>query len=361
MRARPPSSRPLILVAVLVAVLVACRRLSTPSAPPPDPGQALYGQGKYVDALPLLEKAAASGRSGTLLYQVGFCKGVVEGRGGPSKKALWEEAEPLLEKEIDEPHGATLDRLYYLTAINYDQNELDTMRRHARQAVDQIERGGDPNSLTGEDWFRLARLHEFLQEGSEAEAAYRRAVSFFHKTPAQNPSYQALALARVADLDFDGQRYAAAATGYDQALHLVPDLDQVRPFVYGRALLAAGRFDDAVATFSKDRDANTATESQYAADMARKAKDAGGLNAADSDGTPISGMPGDGLDERIKRAGKDYRAAREKNSFKQGDPLPAEVADVQKRFVALLCERLLKTGEVQEFCLREGLADLVRR
>jgi hypothetical protein len=37
------------------------------------------------------------------------------------------------------------------------------------------------------------------------------------------------------------------------------------------------------------------------------------------------------------------------------------VAQYQKRFVSLLRERLLQTPDVQEFCLKEGIADLVRR
>jgi hypothetical protein len=69
----------------------------------------------------------------------------------------------------------------------------------------------------------------------------------------------------------------------------------------------------------------------------------------------------DSLDERVRDAGKAYKAVREKNSYKPGDALPAEVADQQKRFVSLLVMRLAEAQEVQEFCLKEGIAELVRR
>ena len=359
---QPPRTAPAVAI-VLGLGLLSCTgsQKEAPRQAPPDPAQVSYAQGKYAAALPLLEKALTAGRSGTLLYQIGYCKGAIEGKDGDSKIRLWGEARPLLEGEIVEPGGATLDRLYYLTAICSEQGEIETMRKFARQAVDSIEKGPDPNALSGEDWFRLARIHEFLDEASEGEAAYRRAVSDFRKTPATNPSYQALALVRVADLDYDSRRFEAAASGYDEALKLIPNLEQVRPFNHGIALLATGRLEDAINAFGADRNEVTNTESQYAADLARKAKAAGGLVKADADGAPIDSMPLEGLDGRIKQAGADFRAAREKHSFRAGDSLPAEVADRQRRFVSLLRERLLQTGEVQEFCLKEGLADLVRR
>jgi tetratricopeptide (TPR) repeat protein len=361
-RHHTPHARLLVLGAALVAACAAtCSRGGTGSEAPPDPAQVLYSQGKYAEALPLLEKAAAAKRTGSLVYQIGFCKGATEGPTTASKKELWGEARPLLEQEVAQPGQATLDRLYYLTVIASDQGDADAMRKFALQAIDTIEKGADQNALTGEEWFRLARIHEFVEEPSEAEAAYRRSVSAFQKTAARNPSYHALALARVGDLDFDNRRFDAAADAYGEALKLIPNIDQVRPYRRGMALLGSGKIDEAIAAFASDQDVRTNTESQYAADLARKVKEVGGLDDADADGTPIDRMPLEGLEGRVKRAGAEFRAAREKHSFKAGDPLSAELADRQKRFVSLLRERLLQTGELQEFCLREGLADLVRR
>jgi hypothetical protein len=90
-------------------------------------------------------------------------------------------------------------------------------------------------------------------------------------------------------------------------------------------------------------------------------KAVGGLARSDTDGTPLPGMALDGLDDRIRDAAKAYRAGREKHSYKPGDALPAELADQQKRFASLLITRLAETQEVQEFCLKEGIAELVRR
>jgi len=331
-------------------------------AAPADPGEALYNQGKYSEALPLLEANAATTKTGTLLYQIGFAKGSLSGATGAAvRNTYWTEAKPLLEAEIAAPGGATLERLYYLTVIAFDETDLPGMEKYAGQAVETIEKGPDPNSLSGEDWFRLGRLHDFLRQPSEAEAAYRRALAAFRKVPAINPAYQALALVRVADIEFDGRRFDLAATGYGEALALLPTLDQVKPFRLGLALFGTGRYDESIAAFKKDHDPETMTESQYGADLAQKAKEVGGLNISDADGAAISAMDLDALDTRIRDAAREYRNAREKNSVKPGDTLPAEVAQYQKRLVSLLRERFLQTQELQEFCLKEGIADLVRR
>jgi tetratricopeptide (TPR) repeat protein len=367
-RRRPRRTQVLLLVSLAVVSLApSCRRgggeegHTGTSVAPVDPGQALYNSGKYGEALPLLEQSAAKGRTGTLLYEIGYAKGAVDPAHAEEKRRLWGEAEPLLAQEITAPGGATLDRYYYLTVINYDQGEGDKVQEYAHQAINQIEQGPGAGQLGGEDWFRLGRLHEFLSQASESEAAYRRAVSAFRDKPAANPSYQALALAAVGQRDLEARRFADAATEFDQALALSPGLGHVKPYQHGTALLGAGRFNDAATTFMKDQDMETATDAQYAADLARKAQQAGGLDANDTDGIPFEGMGSELLDGRIRDAAKAFRDLRAKNSWKMGDALPAELVPAQKRFCGLLREKFLQDHFMQEFCLREGIADLVRR
>ena len=356
----------LVLGLALVSLAPSCRKAGEEQAggapaAPLDPGQALYNSGKYVEALPLLEESAAKGRTGTLLYEIGYAKGAVDTSHGTEKKRLWAEAEPLLEQEIASPGGATLDRYYYLTVINFDQAEGAKVQEYARQAINQFQMGPDAAKLGGEEWFRLGRLHEFLDEPSESEAAYRRAVSAFRERPAANPTYQALSLAAVAGRDLQARRFSEAAAQYDQALSLAANLGHVNPYLHGIALLGAGRFNDAATAFMRDLDAETATDAQYAADLARKSQDAGGLDPQDVDGVPIEGMGGDLLVGRIREAAKTFRELRVKNSWKPGDTLPAELVPAQKRFCALLREKFLQDHLMQEFCLQEGIADLVRR
>lgn len=330
-------------------------------AAPVSEGQALYNQGQFAAALPHFLKEGESGRrDGTLLYQIGFLREMVEAK-NDERDRLWQEAEPLLEKEIAAPGGADLERLYYLCKINAVQGDFERVRQYGAQAVEQFEKGPNPNGPTGEDWFRLGRVHDLMGEVSEAEACYRRAVSDFTRAPSAIPVFHALALQRVADLDYGKGRYAQAAAGYDQALKILPTVKDVRPFDHAIALLAAGRFEQAVARFGEDRDEQTTTESQYGADLARKAKEVQPLDDTDRDGAPIGAMSYEVLSARIKEAAADYRKIREKNSYRPGDPLTAELAQYQKRFVILMREHLVRQKQVQDFCLHEGIADLVRR
>lgn len=320
----------------------------------------LYNEGKYAEALPILQKASEGGlQDGVLLYQLGYCRDVVEQK-PDARRELWKQAEPVLIQEVSRPGGATLERLYYLTVISSDQGAYDRMAQHARQAVEQFEKGPDPNALSGEDWFRLGRLHDFLQEASEAEAAYRRSASVFSKAKEGNASYRSLALAKVGDFDMSAGHYPTAAEEFDEALRALPSNPQVRPFTHALALLAVHRFDDAIARFGADR-GETADESQYGADLARKMKEVAPLEAKDVDGMAFAGISVEVLPARVTDAAKAYRAAREKNKYRPGDPLPAEVALYQKRFVTLLGEYFVRTKSLQEFCLKEHIADLVRR
>jgi tetratricopeptide (TPR) repeat protein len=323
-------------------------------------GTTLYNEGKYAEALPVLQKARESGlKDGTLLYQLGFCREVVEHSPEP-RRETWREAEPVLVQEIAQPGGATLERLYYLTVIHSDSDRFDDMTKYARQAVEQFEKGPNPNSLGGEDWFRLGRLHDFLSEASLAEAAYRRSVSAFTKAKGGVASYNSLALARVADYDLIAGHYVKAAEDFDAALKLYPPNNQVKPFNHALALLAVRRYDEAIARFGEDK-GETSTESQYGGDLAKKAKAVEPLDDKDVDGSPIQRLSDEVLAARVKQTAADFRAARVKNSYQPGDALPAEVALHQKRFVALLIEYFLRMKTMQEFTLKEGIADLVRR
>ena len=323
-------------------------------------GTALYNQGKYKEALPLFQKAREAGlKDGLLLYQMGYCREAVEGR-PDGRRETWNEAQPVLVEEVSRPGGASLERLYDLAVIHSDQHEWDKMNQYARQAIEQFEKGPNPNALSGEGWFRLGRLHDLVVEPSEAEAAYRRSVSVFARTQDGSLIYRSLVLAKVAELDFHLERYAQAAKGFDEALRLFPANNQVRPFLHGLALLAAHRFEEARTRFGADT-SDTNTESQYGVDLARKGNDVAPLGDKDTDGVPLVSIPDEGLQARIREAARAFRSAREKNSYRPGDTLPAEVALHQKRFVALLGEYFARTRAIQEFCLREGIADLVRR
>jgi tetratricopeptide (TPR) repeat protein len=347
---------PLLLLPILaLAILARCGGDGSDRTQ----GEILYVQGKYAEALPHLSKQAETARTGIVLYQLGYCLYAASGDEG-QRRALWEEAIPLLESELEGPEGATLERLYYLAAIGMTHGDLGEMKRFARRAIDEIEHGPDMTRLGGEDWFRLARMHDWLNEASEAEAAYRRAVSVFRKeAPGGNISYRTLSLARVGDLDFVQLHYGSASEAYDEAVSLSPDGAEIEPFNHGLSLLAIGRFADAAARLVEDRNQETASESRAAAAIARMAEETKPLIEEDFDGMKLGTMPMSHLQARLIESGGTLQQVRHRLSWKPGDPLAPELVDRQRRFLSLARERLIRTQRIREFLHREGLADLV--
>ena len=358
-------------VALGVLILLAAGSCARESITPPLPRSILlYEEGRFEESLPLLRADLESGADGALLYRVGFVEYLLDAD-GEKQMRTWGEAERLLEAEIAATGDATLDGLYYLAKINAEQFEFDVMRRFAALAVEKFEDAGNPASLSGADWYRLGYLHELMNDASRAEAAYRRAGSIFEKQPDGQQIYRALASALIADLAFDGGQYERAAGAYDRAVSLAPVLNLVHPFQHGLALFGAGRFDEAIARFAevKAGDGHRVTgtdpeilfnEAQYATDLARMAVDAGEVVGEDLDEMPFTKMLDEVLLRRIRDAAIEYRRVREKYAYRAGDPLPSEMKAFQRRFVALLREKLIRDAGIIGFLSRESISDLVR-
>lgn len=324
------------------------------------PAEALYNQGKYGEALPLLREQEGSRRTGTLLYQLGYCVFAVEGDEA-ERKVLWDAAVPLLEQELSAPEGATLERLYYLAAIHMTNGDHEAMRRFSHRAVDEIEKGPEMTRLDGESWFRLARIHDWLNEPSEAEAAYRRAVSAFRAHgPADNPAYQGLALARVADLDFLNLSYQSAVLSYDEAFAAVPESGEIKAFNHGLSLLAVGRFAEARDRFMGDQDPKTRDESSLGAVIARMCEETKPLLEEDFDGMKLGTMPIGTLQNRVLESSGAYMQVRNRYSYKPGDPLVPDLVDKQRRLVSLVREWVIRKREIRAFLEQQGLAELFR-
>ena len=363
---RAPSA--VALGALILLAAGSCARESiTPSLPR---SILVYEEGRFEESLPLLRADLESGADGALLYRVGFVEYLLDAN-REKQMRTWGEAERLLEAEIASRGDATLDRLFYLAKINAEQYEDDVMRRFVSLAVEKFEDEGTPDLLSGADWYRLGYLHELMNDDSRAEAAYRRAGSVFEKQPEGQQIYRALASALIADLDFDGGRYERAAGAYDRAVALAPVLNLVHPFQHGLALFGAGRFDESITRFAEVQPGdghritgtdpeNLFNEAQSAADLARMAIDVGELAGEDFDEMASTKMLDEALLHSIREAARKYRGVRGKYAYRRGDPLPSEMKDFQRHFVALLRERLIRDGKIIGFLNSESISDLVR-
>ena len=135
--------------------------------------EALYAEGRYAEALPLLEQLTSEGpATGALLYRLSYCQRV----GGAEAQSRESEAHAraLLEKEL--PETKDLEVSFYLTNTYQNAGREDDVRRVAAEATTRVEGGAIPEPTTGDGMFQLGKL--YADQGLELQAMewYDKAV-----------------------------------------------------------------------------------------------------------------------------------------------------------------------------------------
>jgi tetratricopeptide (TPR) repeat protein len=351
MTLRRHASVALSTLALLLLLAGACAASAAKRAA--EEGGRLYDEGKYEEALPLLEKAADQGiEDGELFYQLAY---VYEFKSMADKSRSYrEKAIPLLEKKARSKRGS-LESWYYLTAVYANLDRTDEVAKAAREG---IARYGEKTGLSAEDQFRLGRLYQFAGDGSRGAAVYRRAVEAFEASAHPNAVLFALALLADARTDFSSRRYAEASKKFDRAAPLAPWL---APSPYERALLhlGAGELDKAAAEFAQVRDENLLTEAQYGADVARRLGGAGGATDKTSEGKSFMELDNAALGEAIQKAADGLKAARDAESAGKGGGETRRASE--RLFFSLVAEWMLRGNPIREQALSGGYADLIRR
>ncbi|HEV8336828.1 MAG TPA: hypothetical protein VGR67_10455 [Candidatus Polarisedimenticolia bacterium] len=351
MALRRHASVALSTLALLLLLAGACAASAAKRAA--EEGGRLYDEGKYDEALPLLEKAADQGiDDGELFYQLAY---VYDLKSMADKSRSYRErAVPLLEKKARAKEG-NLESWYYLTAVYANLDRTDDVAKASREG---ISRYGEKTGLSAEDQFRLGRLYQFAGDGSRGAAAYRRSVEAFTAAAHPNPVLFALALLADARTDFSSHRYAEASKKLDRAAALAPRL---APPLYERALthLGAGDLEKAAAEFAQVRDENLLTEAQYGADVARRLGAAGGATDKTSEGKSLLELDSAALGEAIQKAAEGLKAARGAEAAGKGG---GETRRASERvFFSLVAEWMLRGNSIREQALSGGYADLIRQ
>jgi hypothetical protein len=313
-------------------------------------GAALYDQGDYEAALPLLEKAASQGASdGQLEYQLAY---IYDTKGEHDKAlAAREKAEPLLVKRMASKK-ATLEDIYYLTAVYAGLQRPAQMKSTADEG---IKRFGQRTDLSGEDLFRLGRLYQFAGNAAQSAASYRKAADTMGAAKDPNRILYSLALAADAGADLKARRYPEAAEKLEKAEALNPK-NPPSPYSIALAELGAGLFDKARSRFATVREEATATEAQYGADVAAHLQSCGGLAKESAEGKPVSEMDNVALQESLTAAATAYREA------KSADPAaPEKLQAAERWFFTLAAECMLRGSSIRDLSISGNYADLIRR
>jgi len=313
-------------------------------------GARLYDRGDYDGALPLLEESVSQGvDDGQVFYRLAY---IYEVKGQPDKvRSAREKAEPLLARQAAS-EGGTLEDSYYLTALYAGLQRAEDMRKAAEAGVKKF---GQRSDLSGEDLFRLGRLHQFAGRGELAAAAYRKATEAMAKEPDPNPILFALALISDAGTDLQARRYTEAAQKLEKAESLNP---KSPPDGYRMALadLGAERYAQARERFGRVRDEATATEAQYGADVARHLEVLGKKVEKTADGKTFLEMDNVALEASLKAAAQSYREAKG-----GGKAHPESLAEAERLFFSLTAEWMLRGNSLREVSLSGKFADLIRQ
>lgn len=232
----------------------------------------LYDQGRYDDALPLLEALDTAGEAdGSLLYRLYFC---LRSGNDPAARQMLDRAKILLEEEI--PDAANLEPSFYLANAYRNVGKLSDASAVAARATARVENGEIASPESGVEMFRLGKLYADQERVAEASEWYARAVEALNgdeRSAAAKP-YVNWAGRYLAERAWNAGDYDQAATYLATleaaGLATVQDLDQLAV-----ASCRAGRYADARSAWqgaerAKPTDANRPRYCWRLADQAEK-------------------------------------------------------------------------------------------
>jgi len=135
--------------------------------------ESLYAQGRYSEALPILEQLDASGdANGPLLYRLTYCQSKT---GAPAaSEASERRALETLEGELET--APTLEVPFYLSNIYRNTGRIADANRVAAETTERVETGGLPKPETGMDMFQLGKLYADQDRAELATEWYTQAV-----------------------------------------------------------------------------------------------------------------------------------------------------------------------------------------
>jgi tetratricopeptide (TPR) repeat protein len=279
------ASRRPVRLQFIIASLILCCIPAMPAAADEEQRELalkLYGEGRYEEALPLLQALDEAGEAdGALLYRLYFCQRHVK---NPAARKTQERARLQLEK--DAADSTDLEAPFYLANAYRNIGRLTDMRRTATAATTRVERGELPEPATGVEMFRLGKLYADLDNEEQAAEWYAAALeALSDKTTDSAPPYAVWAARYLAE------RAQAAGETENAAKYLallpmtgneaLPDLDKLAV-----ASFRAGLYEKAKEAWLKAErlDPTDANRYRYCRSLAAQAEELGELPATAPDG-----------------------------------------------------------------------------
>lgn len=169
--------------------------------------RSLYAQGRYIEALELLEQLDAAGAAtGPLLYRLAYCQRMAGAHGAGVETER--RAREALEAELDS--ASDLEVPFYLVNVYENEGRRDDARRIAAETTTRLEAGDLARPETGAAMFRLGKLYEDQALEAQAGEWYSRAIEALTANGGPGGPYVRRASRYVAERAFRRQDFATA-------------------------------------------------------------------------------------------------------------------------------------------------------
>lgn len=348
------------LLVTALATLACCIRRG------PDPAQqakALYSEGRYAEARPLLEQLDEAGEAtGPLLYRLAYCqRSAGEDAAGD---ATQQRAREFLEREVAD--AKDIEVPFYLVNTYQNLGQDADARRVAAEATARVERDEIPQPDSGTGMFQLAKL--YADQGLEAQAAewYAKSVDALTEGGLTGGEYVRRASRYAAERAFRQHEYATAQRYYTALVNAgegtAADFDRMAV-----SCARVGKYEEAAQAWQQEELSNPADPDRprYAGRLATMAAKLEVVPDTAPSGKAWTELTKEELESLLKEQSEQVKATRAE--VEQAGQLDKEtrrqyrerLAEVRAVFVPAALEYVLRGHDIRQTSFFGGYAPLI--
>jgi hypothetical protein len=319
---------------------------------------ALYDEGRYDEAKPLLETLEAEGKlTGPLLYRLGYVQG-----SGPRQNELMQRALSELEKEAASANN--LEVSFFRANALSNLGRPGDARIVAVDATNRVEQGEWPKPVKPVEHFRLAKLYQDQGKNGAAAAEYRAALAGWDAKGVKTPGYERWARRFLAQ---DATNRGDAAE-VDVQLGKLVALGEATAQDYDRLAVARVRARNWAGAAEAWREAEkldpaSADRPRYARHLARLAEGADDVPAQAPSGSAWSALTQQELETLLAEKAKLVREARAEAAqgatAERKAELQAELSRAKGVFAAAGLEYVVRYLDIRQTAFTSGYAPLI--
>lgn len=340
-------------------------------------GRQLMAEGKYSEAFSELDGVVQTGKAdGRILFEAYDC--LRRTAGDPARmEELRQAGMEKLEKAVQEEDSEVTD-FYYFASLQYDAG---SPVEGAKTGLDAVQRFlGPPGSgagpgLSALEYYQLGEIYHLMHREDLGEEVFAKAAGAYQEMETPPVDLFARSLVEAAKGDLRKREYGEAAEKIDRARTIDSEVS-IDPLAEGLIMMGARRFKDAETAWHRVLEpADLILECQIRAAVARKSARYKNLPTRGPTGLDLAEYNDEQIETNILELVVELREF--KKIFIPGwkrkpsspafqlteDQRKSQLAGmrkVEKKFLALHREYLLRDNSLQAFASRNRYRDLLR-